>query len=567
MAVLRRVSVLVLVVATAAAAMIVPASAASIDSYEPGSCIDNGSIAPESFVDVSSAAFYGPAVAWAADNAVVNGISSTHFSPEATMSRGEFAAVLHRSVCNPAATGSADFTDLQPGAFYLDAVNWLVGEDLTTGITPTEFGPARPLTRGEFVTFLFRLVGEPAGSPRAGFSDVLDTEFFADAIDWAKHRGVTTGVSATTFSPWRPLTRGEAVTFLYRLNTIGNVQAEFETLLSGLDNPVAMAQNPSTGSWFIAQQSGTLIRWTGSGTGTATVLTQSVSQGNEQGLLGVTFTADGTRLYVSYTDTAGRSVIDEYVMAGDAPDTGTRREIIRVSQPASNHNGGDIHIGPDGYLYFGLGDGGGRNDPSNNGQNTNTLLGSILRIDPANPANGNAYGIPLSNPFFLSAGLAEIWAYGVRNPWRFSFDQATGDLWVADVGQDAREEITRLTGPSAGREVNLGWRLREGNIATPGVGGAIPAGYVGPVHDYGLSGGQSITGGYVYRGSAIPSLDGVYLWADYFVSNLNGWRDAYGVEDESIGAIGGRPTSFGQDADGEVYVLTANGLLRKLVSA
>ena len=542
-----------------------PAEATSIDDFEPAACISNDDIGPEPFVDVEETAFYGPAVAWAYDNGVVNGTAADRFSPNDTMTRGQFAAVLHRVVCTPDPSATASFIDLRDGAFYLEAVDWLVGENLTTGIAPDRFGPERTLTRGEFVTFLYRLAGRPIGSPAAGFVDAPGDAFYANAVDWALHRGLTTGTSATTFSPERPLNRGEAVTFLYRLHTIGDIQAQFTTLVSGLDFPVAMAQNPATGTWFIAEKGGDLVRWR-SGVLPETALVQAVSGGGEEGLLGVTFTADGSLIYLSYT-LGGFSIIDEFAMTGDGVDAGTRREILRVSQPAGNHNGGDIHIGPDGYLYIGLGDGGGSNDTYGNGQNRQTLLGTILRIDPANPSGGNAYGIPADNPFLGNADARdEIWVYGVRNPWRFSFDQETDDLWIADVGQNAREEITRLQGPAFGRGANLGWPLREGSIPTPGsVGGPAPPGAVGPIHEYGLSGNQSITGGYVYRGRAIPALDGVYLWADFYASTLMGWRDAHGSESVEIGPIGSRPTSFGQDAAGEVYVLTTDGRLRKLV--
>lgn len=545
-----------------------PVAAAPIDDFEPAACIDNGNIGADPFVDVGAAAFYADAAAWAYANDVVNGTDATHFSPNDTMTRGQFAAVMHRVVCTPSPTGAADFVDLREGAFYLEAVDWLASENLTTGIAPGRFGPEQNLNRGEFVTFLYRLVGEPAGSPQAGFSDVGDDAFYAAAVDWALYRGLTTGTSATTFSPNRALTRGEAVTFLYRLHTIGDVQASFTTILSGLNSPVALAQNPATGTWFIAEKGGRLVAWNGGSTSTALDLSGSVSGGSEQGLLGVAFTADGTKIYLSYTDNAGDSVLVEHPMTDDS--LGAAREIISLDQPQGNHNGGDVKVGPDGYVYWGLGDGGGSNDTYGNGQNTNSLLGTIIRIDPSTPANGNQYSNPAGNPFVDAPGWDQIWVYGVRNPWRFSFDMANDDLWIADVGQGAREEITRIVGNDVALGANnLGWPLREGSIQTPNTskGGPAPADHIAPVHDYARNPNRSITGGFVYRGDAIPALYGTYLWADYYGSLLMGWRDPYGVESAGIVGIGGQPTSFGQDLDGEIYVVTIDGRLRKLVAA
>lgn len=546
-----------------------PAAADPVDGYESAPCIANGGIGPDPFVDVSGAAFYADPVAWAYANGIVVGSDATHFLPDDSMTRGQFATVLHRAECLPTPTGDAPFTDLRVGAFYLDAVDWLVGEDLTTGITPERFGPDRTLSRGEFVTFLHRLVGTPTGFASSGFVDVDPEAYYADAVDWALYRGLTTGTTATTFSPDRALTRGEAVTFLYRLHTIGDVQARFTTLVSGLSSPTAMAQNPATGTWFIAEKGGRLLRWSGGATSTALDLTTEVSDGGERGLLGVAFTADGSKIYVSYTDRDGASNLVEHPMEGDA--LGASREILVVPQPASNHNGGDVKVGPDGYVYWALGDGGGSYDQYGNGQNTSSLLGSILRIDPANPAGGNAYSSPPDNPFAGDVpGYAQIWVYGVRNPWRFSFDPLNDDLWIADVGQGAREEVTRIRGNDVRLGANnLGWPLREGMIQTPGsVGGPAPADHVGPVHDYPLdAANRSITGGFVYRGDDVPALWGTYLYADFVGSTLMGWRDARGVENESIVGVGGRPTSFAQDADGEIYVVTFDGRFRKLVPA
>ena len=550
----------VIVAALFAAVLAAAPATAAPDDYEPGPCLDENAGGPTPFGDLRAGAFYLEAVEWAFANGLIT--SAAAFNPDRAVSRAEFAAMLHRSLCLPAPTVEAPFVDLRPGAFYLEAVDWLWSEGYTTGISPTRFGPDRSMTRAEFATFLFRLVGEPAGAPQAGFVDVARGTWYSAAVDWLLLRGLTTGIDRCLFGTDRSITRAEVITFLHRLNTGADSVAHFITLLCGLSAPVAMGQNPATGTWFIAEKGGTLVRW--SGGAPADVLTVPVSGGNEQGLLGVAVSPGGSHIYLSYTDTGGTSRVVEYALSGDEVVVGSRRDILSVGQPATNHNGGHVAFGPDGYLYIGFGDGGGGNDTYGNGQNLSTLLGAILRVDPSAPAGGKAYGIPVGNPFAFSPGAAEIWLYGVRNPWRFSFDQDNGNLWVADVGQNSREEFTRMAGGEPGKGANLGWPRWEGWIDW-GRPGPDPGAHLGPVHEYGPRGQQSVTGGFVYRGAEIPSLDGVYLWADFFDPTVFGWTDAGGVSNTAIADADGRVPTFGQDADGEVYVLTIDGRLRKLV--
>jgi glucose/arabinose dehydrogenase len=260
---------------------------------------------------------------------------------------------------------------------------------------------------------------------------------------------------------------------------------------------------------------------------------------------------------------AGDTVLAEYELNADGSvDPASARVVLTLDQPASNHNGGQLEFGPDGYLYIGLGDGGGAGDPGGNGQNTATLLGTILRIDPFTPALPAQYSSPADNPFVDTAGADEIWLYGLRNPWKFAFDDETGNLWIADVGQSAREEITRV-GPGEAR-LNLGWNLREGTAAYTG---AEPADHLPPVHDYAHPGAQrSITGGYVYRGADIPALDGAYLYADLYEARLHAWRDDAGIEAVDLDVpTPPLPTTFGQDLNGEIYVLGYGGEVVRLV--
>jgi glucose/arabinose dehydrogenase len=237
--------------------------------------------------------------------------------------------------------------------------------------------------------------------------------------------------------------------------------------------------------------------------------------------------------------------------------------VLVVDQPFANHNGGDLAFGPDGFLYIGLGDGGGAGDPFGNGQSLQTLLGKMLRIDPRR-SGGAPYTVPPSNPFVGDPGARpEIWAYGLRNPWRFSFDRATGDLWIADVGQSNLEEIDRQPASSRGGE-NYGWSAFEGSVPL----GGSPAGeVVSPVFEYDHTGGVcAVAGGYVYRGSAIPALDGAYLFADVCVGQVTWLRlTEGGVEHATIGTPLSGPASFGEDADGELYVLTLAGPVYRLL--
>jgi glucose/arabinose dehydrogenase len=252
-------------------------------------------------------------------------------------------------------------------------------------------------------------------------------------------------------------------------------------------------------------------------------------------------------------------------MDGDDPVLATRRTLLAVDQPAPNHNGGNVVFGPDGMLWFGLGDGGGSGDQYGNAQDVDTLLGSILRIDVGGRAAGE-YSIPADNPFAGGGGRPEIWLYGVRNPWRFSFDRATGDLWIGDVGQGVAEEVDVLRAPERGRGANLQWPLHEGFRP---YSGDPPPGSVDPIHDYGRDDGScSVTGGYVYRGQAVPALQGVYVFGDYCEGALRGlFSTADGVESRGLGAHADNLASFGEDAGGELYVLSLDGTISRIVAA
>jgi len=288
------------------------------------------------------------------------------------------------------------------------------------------------------------------------------------------------------------------------------------------------------------------------------------TRGNEEGLLGLAFHPryeSNGHFYVCYSAASPRrSVVSRYSVSQSDPaaaDPDSELVILEVPQPFSNHNGGQILFGPDGYLYIGLGDGGSRADPRGNGQNTTTLLGAILRIDVDSPSPGANYGIPPDNPFADGQGVArrEIWAYGLRNPWRFSFDRATGDLWAGDVGQDRFEEIDLI---EPGR--NYGWNVMEGTHCFASTD-CDQAGLALPVIEYSMRPECSVTGGYVYRGSRLPSLYGAYLYADFCSGRVWALRhDGAQVAEQAEIAQGLTSiSSFGEDPAGEVYVLSFDG--------
>jgi glucose/arabinose dehydrogenase len=282
------------------------------------------------------------------------------------------------------------------------------------------------------------------------------------------------------------------------------------------------------------------------------------SNSNEQGLLGLAFHpqyAQNGRFFVNYTDVNGDTVIARFQVSSDPnlADPDSEVELLGVDQPFPNHNGGVLAFGPDGFLYAGLGDGGSQGDPNGNAQNTNVLLGKILRIDvdAADP-----YTIPAENPFGN-----EVWAYGFRNPWRFSFDKSNGDLYIGDVGQNQWEEIDFLAAGSAGG-ANFGWDHREGAHDFEGGG---PEGMIDPIAEYShAEGGCSVTGGYVYRG-AMSEWNGIYVYGDYCTGFIWGLiRGSESWQNKQLFDVDVNITSFGQDAAGEIYLVSDNGEVYRL---
>jgi len=323
-----------------------------------------------------------------------------------------------------------------------------------------------------------------------------------------------------------------------------------------------------TGRLFIVEQGGT-IRILQEGRLLAEPfldITSLVSCCGERGLLGLAFHPNYRQnglFFVNYTNRQGNTVIARYRANGNRTEAASAQILLTIEQPYANHNGGMIAFGPDGMLYIGMGDGGSGGDPINAGQRLDTLLGKILRIDVNRSEGNQAYAIPTDNPI-LAGRRSEIWSYGWRNPWRFSFDRQTGDMWIADVGQNAVEEVHFQPASSKGGE-NYGWRIMEGDRCFSPRENCNREGLVLPVLTYTHDQGRSITGGYRYRGSAMPAFRGAYFYADYVSGRIwaatsqgNRWQSREILRtDLNI-------SSFGEDAAGELYVIDHRGTIYRM---
>ena len=338
-----------------------------------------------------------------------------------------------------------------------------------------------------------------------------------------------------------------------------------EFVAGDFEFPLALTAPPGDSRLFVVEKTGRIRIISGGTTLTEPFLdvTALVTQGDEQGLLGLAFHpgyATNGRFYVNYTDLDGATRIVGYRVSSDPDraDPGSADLLITIPRPSINHNGGALVFGPDGFLYIAVGDGGASTTNGGTGQDVSDLAGSILRIDVN---GGTGYTIPGSNPFVNQAGSrGEVWSYGLRNPWRISFDRENGDLYVADVGQNNLEEVnvsTRSAG--GGRAANYGWSVTEGTscFADPD---CDPADFVLPVVEYDHDDGCSVTGGFVYRGSAMPTLAGRYFYADFCAGWVRSFRlsggEATDERDWPELSSFGQVSSFGEDANGELYILT-----------
>ncbi len=342
---------------------------------------------------------------------------------------------------------------------------------------------------------------------------------------------------------------------------------------SGFTQPVlAIGAGDNSGRLFIVQQGGKIsVMVNGALQDTPFLDVSSLvsRDASERGLLGLAFHpkyAENGLFFIDYTDKNGDTKVAKYKVSDSDPnaaDPNSAEILLHIEQPYANHNGGNLAFGADGYLYIGMGDGGSAGDPQHNGQNFKALLGKLLRIDVD---NGTPYGIPADNPSATDSAYApEVWAVGLRNPWRFSFDKATGDLYIGDVGQNQWEEVDFQPAGTAGG-VNYGWNIMEGSHRYSGE--PVPDGLTGPIFDYSHGSSCSITGGFVYRGTELPDLQGVYFFSDYCSGTIwASYRDTSETwHTNKFLESGANVSSFGQDDDGELYVVDHGGSILKLAA-
>ena len=360
----------------------------------------------------------------------------------------------------------------------------------------------------------------------------------------------------------------------FLLSLFGKAQnIALQSFATGFNSPVEIT-NAGDSRLFIVQKGGLIRILNSNGTINTTPflnLSSIISSNGERGLLGLAFHPNYSTngfFFVNYTNTSGNTVIARYSVSSGNPDiaNSTGTILMTITQPFSNHNGGTIKFGPDGYLYIGMGDGGGSGDPGNRAQNINDNLGKMLRID----VNSNVapyYTSPATNPYVGIAGNDEIWAIGLRNPWKFSFNRLNGDLWIADVGQNAFEEINKTQSPLPNTGLNFGWRCYEGN-ATYNTSGCVAATSITfPVHQYALysDGTCSVTGGYVYTGATYPNFQNKYFFTDYCNDKIKMLNSA-GVITSSASFSGNNFTTFGEDINGELYIAgITSGTVYKII--
>ena len=558
------------------------------------------STAATQFEDVPSDHYFATEIGWLATQGITNGCTTDRFCPDDPVTRGQMAAFLVRALPDLQTLDlGAPFDDVPATHTFYNEIGKLAKAGITEGCDQagTRFCPEEQVTRGQMAAFLVRALPDLQNlDPGPSFDDVPASHTFHSEIGKLAKAGITEGCdqAGNRFCPEESVTRGQMAAFLYRAlsdtavapttttrrtttTTIrrttttttppgGQVAMKLVPVVTeGLSQPLFLTHAPGDSTRLFIVEKGGAIRVVLNGAlRDEPFLEVAVSTDSERGLLGLAFHpnyASNRRFFVAYTDPSGTIKVDEYLRSDNAnfADDGSATPVISIPHPGqSNHNGGMLAFTPDGLLLIGTGDGGGSGDPDENAQDTNSLLGKVLRIDVD---GGNPYAIPDDNPFADGQGGApEVWLWGLRNPWRFSVDATSSRLFIGDVGQSTREEIDAIGLGAA--SANLGWDIMEGTVCHEPTSGCNQSGLRLPIHDYGRDSGGAVTGGYVYRGSDLTGRKGLYFFGDFISGRVWTLRYANGLVTNlterpklSVPAL----ASFGVDAGGELYLVSLGG--------
>jgi glucose/arabinose dehydrogenase len=489
------------------------------------------------------------------------------YCPDDEVTRGQMAAFIRRALGIPAAT--SDHFDDDNGSTFESDINAIAEINIARGCNPPSndrFCPNEPVTRGQMAALLRRAYELPSTSTDH-FDDDNGSTFESD-INAIAEDGITRGCNPpanSRYCPGESVERDQMASFLARAENLTSevppdrADLDWELVVGGLSQPVQALAPPGEDRLLIAEQGGLVRSFENGSLSTFLDIRNQVTFGGERGLLSIAVHPDypdDRRLFAWYYGTDDRTYLVEYDIAADLGSASSPRTVLSVAQPATNHNGGYVVFGDDGYLYLSLGDGGGSNDAFENARDLSTLLGKIIRIDVD---GANPYEIPPDNPYVgQPSRRPEIWASGLRNPWRFSFD--AGYIFIGDVGQGAREEIDVVRVANTGYD--FGWSRFEGSLCNPDDhdSSCSGSGLVFPVAEYGRSAGRTVTGGIVYRGPTISSLSGYYLYADVFSGLIRGFRHLDGQPvaqvdlTSNLGMAG--IVDFAEDGDGELLIVS-----------
>ena len=488
------------------------------------------------------------------------------FCPDRDISRAEMATMISRAL-ELSATSTDHFID-DNGHILEGGINRMAEAGITQGCDPgaREFCPNRTLTRAEAATFISRALGLPPSNTDHFVDD--DGHVLEGGINRIADAGITEGCNPPAndrFCPNGVLTRAQMATMLTRalpgltsMKPPPRPALDWAVVVDDLASPVQALAPPGESRLLIAQQGGTVLSYDGGTLSTFLDIEGDVLFGGERGLLSIVVHPDypaDRRMFAWYNGNSGDTHLVEFDIAADGESASSPRTVLTVDQPFSNHNGGYLSFGADGYLYLGIGDGGSGNDPGNRARDLDTLLGKMIRIDVD---GSEPYAIPGDNPYVGEPGRDEIWASGLRNPWRWSFDD--GYMFIGDVGQGAREEIDLVPVSPVGYD--FGWSRFEGSVCNPNDTdpSCSTAGLTFPVAEYGRSQGRTVTGGVVYRGPTVRSLDQFYLYADVYSGRVWAFRHVDGEivnHRELTSQIGlGGIVDFSLDGSGELLAVS-----------